>query len=188
MNALTSHDFALVSQPVAEWLVLRCSPGRTLALAAALRSRGAWTPTWTRRRRLPRSPVTRPITEPCIPTFVFIPSTNAHDLPPPGAAHIETVGDEETRSIIPAYGLMRFEGALIRIADRELNHLRKIADKPAVPASQLPRTGRSYRIVGLGFDGLLGRVIRCTSTKCFVDVDGFAQPLQIPPSLLQENR
>lgn len=169
MNAM-SHDFVTV----AEWLVLRCSPSRTMALAAALRDRGAWTPTWTRRRRLPRSPVTRPITEACIPSFVFIPSFAANDLP------------EVPR--IP-YRLMRLmDGTRARIADRELNHLRKIADKPTVPASQLPLPGRSYRIVGLGFDGLLGRVIRCTSSKCFVDVEGFAQPLQIPPSLLQENR
>lgn len=161
----------MVAAPTTEWLVLRCSPGRTIALAAALRDRGAWTPTWTRRRRLPRSSVTRPITEPCIPTFTFIPSIAAHDLPP--------------FPRLP-YSLMRFEGALVRIADRELDHLRKVADKPSVPARELPRTGRSYRIVGLGFDGLLGRVLRCTHNKCFVAVEGFAQPLQIPPSLLQE--
>lgn len=153
-----------------QWIVLRCSAGRTLALAAALAEHGAWTPTWTRRRRLPRSPVTRPITEACIPTFVFVPA-DASELP------------EIPR--LP-YGLMRVEGALVRIADRELNHLRKIADKPMVKASQLPRAGRSYRIVGLGFDGLTGRVITATPSKCMVAIEGFAQPLQIPPSLLQE--
>lgn len=172
MNAVQHSEFAIVPSPDTQWLVLRCSAGRTLALAAALANKGAWTPTWTRRRRLPRSPVTRPITEACIPTFVFIPAGQAHDLLPIAK--------------LP-YGLMRcIDGKLIRIADRELNHLRKIADKPAVPASKLPRPGRSYRIVGLGFDGLLGKVLRCTSSKCFVAVDGFAQPLQIPPSLLHE--
>jgi hypothetical protein len=81
---------------------------------------------------------------------------------------------------------MRMDGAPVKIADRELNHLRKIADKPTVPKAKLPKAGRAYRIVGLGFDGLLGRVLRCTSTRCFVSVEGFSQPLQIPPSLLQE--
>jgi hypothetical protein len=154
-----------------EWFVLRSSPGRTLALAAAFRDLGAWTPTWTRRRRLPRSPMTKPVTEACIPTFTFIPAAAANDLP-----------------VLPKlpYSLMRFEGALIRIADRELDHLRKVADKPLMPASQLPRPGRAYRIVGLGFDGLSARVITCTTSKCFVAVEGFAQPLQIPPSLLHE--
>lgn len=171
MNALPAET-AFIRHTATEWLVLRCAPSRTMALAAALADLGAWTPTWTRRRRLPRSPVTRPITEACIPTFVFIPAEEAHDLPPIAR--------------LP-YGLMRcVDGKLIRIADRELNHLRKIADKPAVPASKLPRPGRSYRIVGLGFDGLLGKVVSCTQRKCFVQVEGFAQPLQIPPGLLSD--
>lgn len=169
MNALSHQDFVSIEQPVTEWLVLRCSAGRTLALVAALRHLGAWTPTWTRRRRLPRSPVTRPITEACIPTFAFVPANHVDALP-----------------IVPRlpYGLMRVEGGLVLIADGELNHLRKIADKPTMPAHQLPRAGRTYRIVGLGFDGLQGKVIRCSSNKCFVSVEGFAQPLQVPPRML----
>lgn len=182
MNAVPQID-TFIPATATEWMVLRCSPARTIPLANALAWLGAWTPTWTRRRRLPRSPVTRPMTEACIPTFVFLPVSQMPGLPRSG----EIIGQRNDRRMVPAYHVMFFDGALVRIADHELNHLRKVADKPVVPVTQLPRAGRSYRIQGLGFDGLKGTVLSCTPTKCFVEVKGFAHPLQIPPSLLEQS-
>lgn len=164
-------EFAPIFRTIAEWSVLRCSPGRTIALAATLANRGAWTPTWTRRRRLPRSPITRPITEACIPTFVFIPAPCVDDLP--------------TLPRLP-YTAMRFDGALVKIPDRQLEPLRSIADKPLIPAHRLPRPGQRLRFTTGPFEGLFAKVLSCTQRYATVSVDGFALPLQVPPCILQE--
>lgn len=171
MIPLNTQEFAIVPAPTTQWLVLRCAPGRTMALAAALADRGAWTPTWTRRRRLPRSPMTKPVKEACIPSFVFLPSGEGHNLPP-----------------VPLiqYRLMHFEGMLVRIADHQLEPLRRIADKPLLPAHKLPKAGQRLRFNSGPFQGLIAKVIRCTQRFATVSVEGFAQPLQVPPAFLGE--
>lgn len=172
MNALTSHDFALVSQPVAEWLVLGCSPTRTLALAAALKDRGAWTPTWTRRRRLPRSSIFRLVTEPVIPGMVFIPSSMGNDLP--------------AIPRVPFWLTRMPDATLMRVPDRQMGPLRRIADKPLVPAHQLPRIGSKVRFTQGPFEGIRGKVLSCTIRCAMIEVEGFALPVQVPPLLVEK--
>lgn len=157
--------------PPGEWLVLRCSAGRTMALAAALAERGAWVPTWKRKRRKPRTNFAHIVDEPCLPSFVFVPARGAHDLP--------------TLPRIP-YSFMRIDGALVRIADRELEPLRRVAQQPLVAASKLPRPGEVRRFSTGPFQGLRAKIIACTQRYCSVTVDGFSQPLQVPPSILQK--
>lgn len=152
-----------------QWLVLRCASSRTMALAAALEKHGAWTPTWKRKRRLPRSPVQRVVTEACIPSFVFVPEALADDLP---------------KVPFTPYSFMRFEGALIRITDRELDPLRRIADRPKVPEKQLPKSGMTVKFTEGPFQGLTARVLSCTQAYCSVAVDGLAHSMQVPPALL----
>ena len=168
MNAL-ARDFSVET---AEWMVLRCSAGRTLALAAALADWGAWTPTWKVSRQFPRSPARRKVTEACIPTFVFMPSRHAHDLPP-----------------IPRvpYGFMRHAGgALIRIADTDLEPLRSIADKPLIPARQLPQPGQSVRFAEGPWQGLIATVLECSQRYCSVVLKDFAHSMQVPPCQLHK--
>lgn len=169
MNALAhDHDFSIVSAPVTEWLVLRCSSSKTLALAAALSDRGAWTPTWKRKRRLPRSPISRVITEAVMPSFVFVPASEQYTLP--------------NIARCPARFMQNADWTLIRIPDRQMEPLRKIADKPMVKARDLPRVGSRVKFNETSpFYGWEGKVLSCTQRCVFVAVPGFAQPIQAPP-------
>lgn len=171
MNALPAET-AFIRHTATEWLVLRCAPSRTMALAAALADLGAWTPTWKRRRRMPRSTIFRPTTEPCIPSFVFVPVEVAFSLPP-----------------IPRipFGFMRnADATMVRVSERSLEPLRKIADKPLTPARLLPKVGRTYKIVGMGFEGLTGKVLACSIRKARVEVQPWGTVIEMPPGLLVE--
>lgn len=176
MNALSNHDFALVSQPVAEWLVLRCSPGRTMALAAALKDRGAWTPTWTVSREAKHGGKRVKVVEPVIAGMVFVPMFWRYDLP------------ELPR--LPFWPMRNADATLVKVADRELGPLRKVADKPLVPAHKLPRPGQRMKVIGGPYEGHTATVIHCSQRYAVVNIEGeaspFAQRLQLPPSLLQK--
>lgn len=177
MNALThTQEFAVVAEPVTEWLVLRCSPARTMALAAALRDRGAWTPTWQVSRECKRSGKRIKVTEACVPGMVFIPSIWRDDIP--------------AVPMLPWWPMFNPDRTLTRVPDRQLGPLRKIADKPLVPASQLPRAGERWKVIGGPYEGYTVRVLHCTQRYATLAVEGevspFAQNLQLPPSLLQE--
>lgn len=176
MNALSNHDFALVSQPVAEWLVLRCSPGRTMALAAALKDRGAWTPTWQVSREAKHGGKRVKVTEAVIAGMVFVPSFLRDSLP--------------EVPCLPYWIMRNADATLTRVADRELGPLRKVADKPLIPASQLPRPGQRMKVIGGPYEGHTARVIQCSQRYAIVSIEGeaspFAQRLKLPPSLLQE--
>lgn len=151
-----------------EWLVLRCPSNRTLALAAALAEQGAWTPTWRRRKRFPRSNATRLTSQPCIPGMVFVPEHG--QLP----------------KVRIDYSLMKnWDHSYVRIPDSQLAHLRHIADKPLIPASKLPRPGERLRFNEGPFQGLYAKVLACSIRYATVVVEGFAQPLQVPPCILR---
>jgi transcription antitermination factor NusG len=101
---------------------------------------------------------------------VFVPSLIAFDLP-----HVPSI----------AYGFMRgAEFELIRVPDRQLEPMRKLADKPLIPARRLPKAGQKVRFTQGPFEGLRGRVVSCTIRACHVAVEGFAQAIQAPPVLL----
>jgi hypothetical protein len=171
MNMLArNQEFTVVAAPTTEWLVLRCSPGRTMALAAALRDRGAWTPTWTRRRIIKGKHLN--VTEACIPGFVFAPVAHYFDLRDMPLARFTFMRDHE--------------GKPTRVRDGQLNPLRKIADKPLIPASQLPRPGAMVRFTSGPFEGMRGKVINCTIRAARVAIHGIHNPVQMPPSILQE--
>lgn len=163
------------------WLVLRCPSSKTIALARALGDNddekrrypniGAWTPTWRRKRRLPRSSISRLIELPCIPSMVFVPDIGA---PLPMIPHIPFTLMQRPDS-----------GRLVRVRDRELEALRKAADKPMIKARDLPKAGTIVHFTGAAFGGLKGKILKCNATYCEVDVEGFAQPFKIAPSLIQ---
>ena len=163
------HATVATLATVADWHVLRCASSRTIALAKALERYGAWTPTWKRRRRMPRSQISRLVTEACIPSFVFVPADQVPCLP---------------QVALTPYSLMLFDGARVVIADRDLDPLRRIADKPKVKAADLPKPGALVSVNGLGFEGLRAKVLACTQTYATVAVEGFRQPIKVPPSLL----
>ena len=160
------------------WLVLRCGSSKTLQLAKRLNAetviggpRGAWTPVWKRRRRLPRSSVSRILTVAAIPSFVFVPEDNADDLP-----------------VLPGlpYSFMRIDGAKVVVADHELALLRKIDAQPKDPKVKLPHPGQMMRFsADSPFGGLKAKVVYCSNTSCKVVVQEFDRPVSVPPSLLE---
>lgn len=187
MNALArNEDFmprpALRSVPERQWIVLRCASSKTIALARLLSDHdsehanrypdlGAWTPVWKRQKRRPRSNERRLVDLPAIPSFVFVPAEHLFNLPTvPGIA----------------FSPMRIDGVLVRIADRELATLRKIDMQPRDPVKNLPKIGAVMRFIDGPFQGLHCRVVYATQRFARVTVDGFAQPLQVPPSILRE--
>ncbi|USA39636.1 hypothetical protein NCF86_00280 [Pelagerythrobacter marinus] len=155
------------------WIVLRCPSSKTLTLANRLASYGAWTPTWRRQRRLPRSNVRRLITEACIPSFVFVPEDAAGTLP---------------KVPLVSFSVMRVGGKLVRIADRSLEPLRNISEKAPVPARLLPKPGTPVRFASGPFQGLQGTVRACTQSYATVDIVDFVLPVKVPPCLLQKVR
>lgn len=162
--------FFMEGSRVQSWLVLRCAPARTMAVARQLAHLGAWTPTWKRMRRVPRANVKRLAPEACIPSFVFLPEPLANAIP----------DDAPCRP-------MRIDGARVTVTDRQLEPLRQIADKPAIPARKLPRAGEVLRFLAGPFQGLDAKIIRCSQRYATVTVEGFAQPLQVPPSLFVQD-
>lgn len=180
MNALAQRqDFAIVPAPVAEWLVLRCASSRTLALAAALADRGAWTPTWKVSKQLPNGSH-RKVVEACLPRFVFIPEEMRFSLP-----HVPRI----------EYWFMKeFDGRLSRVPDWQLNDVRNIADKPMPKASELPRVGSIVTMPAAtgAWQGLRAKVLACTQQKATVAIEiqgrGFSQEIQLAPCLLLKNQ
>lgn len=153
-----------------QWLVIRCGSSKTLQLARKLASRGAWTPAWKRNRRLPRSNVRRLLEQPAMPSFVFVPECEADDLPQiPG---------------IP-FGVMEIEGVRVRIADHELEPLRRIDITPKAKPIELPKPGARMKFASGPFQGLACKVVYCRNQRqCTVMVEGFPKPMTVPPALL----
>lgn len=172
------HEPSITADASTTWLVLRCASSDTLALARALSNEdgrwgdhGAWTPVWKRRHRKPRSPRFELREVAAIPSFIFVPADRVDTLP-----------------IIPGkpYSLMRFDGRLVRIDDAQLDHLRKIDTQPRDTVKVLPKIGARIRFNDGPFQGLKGKVVYATHRYATVMVEGFQQPLKIPPSLCQE--
>lgn len=162
----------------ATWIVLQCAPSKTIALVAALQKRGvrAWTPVWNRKRRLPRSHQSRIVELPCIPSFVFVPSVQ--ELPARYFMKSLTV---------PQFRVMHTDNGPILIPDGELNHLRKIADKPPMTAiRQLPKAGERMRFNSGPFHGLHCIVLIADRRFVTVEVEEFSnQPVKISPFILE---
>jgi transcription antitermination factor NusG len=159
------------------WIVLRCASAKTLPLVAALQKRGvhAWTPVWNRKRRLPRSHQSRIIELPCIPSFAFVPS------------HQEIPARHFAKSLsVPTYSIMQTEFGPILIPDDELNHLRKIADKPREPIRALPEPGKTMRFNSGPFQGLHCIVKAVERGFVTVEVEQFSKaPIKISAFILE---
>jgi len=169
----------MIVRPTAatDWLVLRCSSPKTLTLVRALQDRGvhAWTPVWTRTRRIPRSNKTRPVQVACIPSFVFVPSVQE------GAARYFMRSPH-----VADYTILDTDRGPILIPDRQLGHLRKIADKPVIMRPP-PEVGRQLRFVSGPFEGHHGRVLKSCKKEVVVTVEGFpCRPVEIATSILFE--
>lgn len=162
------------------WLVLRCSNGRTLALVGALVNihLRAWTPMWLRRRRYPRSSRYRKVVLPCLPSFVFLAEADA----------VLAINAAE-RNGVPGFSIMKSYGVMVRIKDKDLESLRQIADlNPRTePPVLWPEIGVEQRIISGAFQGLTGKVVGKTERHCLVQIDNSKFPVvKIPPFLLSD--
>lgn len=160
------------------WLVMRCSNADTMPLVLALADIDvqAWTPLWLRRRRYPRSSCTRKVVLPCLPSFAFLAEPD-----------IDKALDAAERYGVPGFSLMDNYGVLVRIADHELESLRKVADMNPRASNPVkwPAVGERQRITAGAFQGLSGVVVGHTKRHCLVKVDGSPFPaFKIPPFLL----
>ncbi len=154
-----------------QWLVLRCAPARTIALAAELAHLGAWTPIRTERRRAGRTNDFRPAKIAQMPSFVFV--MTGVDLP--------------DRTNVPFHKLRRPDGSPARVRNTELDHLRKIADKPLLAAHELPKVGARIMLTHAGFGGLWAKVLASTQAYATLAIEGFNIPIKIAPCLLPKN-
>lgn len=176
MNAIP-RDFA---QPLL-WCILRTSNQNTLRLVRSLNAASltAWTPTEERTIRVPRANIRRPVVFPLMPGYAFADAGSMVDL-------LELAREPAKRG----HGFnvfRRHDGTPALVPNQLLAGMRELERKRTpVPASKLPKPGQSYRLTGLGFDGLRGVVIRCSQRYCTVAVEGFGKPLQVSPWLLSE--
>lgn len=162
------------------WLVLRCSNGNTVALVAALVGLGvrAWTPMWVRRRRFPRSSVSRELLLPCLPSFVFLAAPDA----------MKALAAKQG-SGVPGFSVMNSYGVLVRIKDSELEGLRKVGDINPRRANPVvwPAVGSVKRVTSGAFQGMIGEVVGMSDRHCLVDFKtGFFPVVKIPPFLLSD--
>lgn len=159
-------------QQTQSWTVLRCGSSKTLLIAKRLADYGAWTPIWQRKRRKPRSHKIVDLELPAIPSFVFIPTADVDSLPPVAGA---------------PYKPMRIDGCIVRIADLDLAHLRRIdeASKAKQPKKKFG-IGQRIKFHSGPFTGLKGKVVYQASRFVTCMIEGFSQPIQIASCALDE--
>ncbi len=144
------------------WCILRTGKRQTLRLAKTLAEDGyeVWTPAETKVMRVPRANVRREVTEPMLPGFLFARSTHLIDLlelsklavkPRRGAGCKDPAHDDFT--------VMRCNGRIPIIADRDLDDLRRIeARRPRKRASQPFAAGAIVRVTEGPATGMTGTV------------------------------
>ena len=179
-------------EPATRWLVLNCKSSDTMRLSRRLKRYGAWTPIWKRKRRLPRSSEQKVIEQPAMPSFVFVPESQIHNLPRlPGtglyAPWEKDKSDQASRSE-PGIGfrIMTLDGVWIRVSNAALAPLRKIDTQPQDPIKVLPAIGAKVKFTSGPFEGLTGKLVYCTKRMASVKVEKFDNPVKVPPSIVQE--
>lgn len=162
------------------WCILRVGSQRTIALAESLAKSGfhVWTPIATVSRRRPRSKLSREITVPIMPSYVF---ARADQLP----ALFSEASNPATDH--PKFTIARWAGKIPTISDRHLDALR-VEERRAIP----PKKGRHYqhgdsvRVADGAWAGLTGVVKTGRGRYTWVDIPGFSHPIRFASMLLLE--
>jgi hypothetical protein len=136
------------------WCILRCSPGRTLPLAASLNDAGieAWTPTGKSMRRQGRTRKAVKVPCPIMPTFVF--ARERH------IAALEACCGMPFLNPHPPFSIFRHRGTISKISDAALDAIRT-EERRQTPRS-FPKDGKvtmpSDSGAWTGLTGIIDRV------------------------------
>jgi len=90
---------------------------------------------------------------------------------------------------VPPFSIMNSYGVLVRIKDRELEGMRKVADLDPRKVNPVawPAIGKRLRVVSGAFQGLVVTVKAYANQHCLVEVEGgIHTQLKIPPFLLSD--
>lgn len=164
MTVMTNVTRATISRRrEADWIILRCSPSSTIALAEALTDAGftTWTPTAKTTRDamrakegldpLPRGKGSTEITQPIVSTFVFTARDRLSDLlrmADSPALNYRVWDKQERRMVVrgrPYFSVMRIDGAVPVIPDWQLDALRAFERQAAEKVSKKRRRGKRGR-------------------------------------------
>lgn len=171
------------------WCILRTSPRHTLRLTATLAEDGyeVWTPTETRRVRVPRMNVRRDVELPLMPSYIFARAGQIIDL-----IQLADMPVKPRRGLRkPAHDgfrVMRCFGGIPTVSDADLKELRRIEARrtPVRKAARTFRKGAGVRVEGGSFGGMAGIVERGDRTHtlvCFND----RYVVKIPTCFLNES-
>lgn len=131
---------------------------------------------WVRRRRFPRSSLSREVLLPCLPSFVFL-------------AALDIIAACNARDAMgcPGFSLMNSYGVFVRIKDAQLEGLRKVGDldPKRINPVVMPAVGEVRKVLSGAFQGMVGKVTAHTHRHCLVRFEGTNFPVvKIPPFLL----
>lgn len=111
-----------MTRPAGDWLILRTSGGRTLALARSLAAAGldVWTPVQTMTKRRGRTRERIAYDAPIMPTFVFVRARHLAEL-----ARISAL----PFSAHPDFSIFRHLGRVPLISDTEVAEARRVEER-----------------------------------------------------------
>lgn len=162
---------------MSDWLILRCSSGNTLKLAASLYEAGyeAWTPTETIQTRGPNRS-RRKEAQPAARGYVFAASRHLTELL------------QETRhetSNHPTFWFLRQMGKIRFLADKQLDPLRQ-AVRAGLPADQITTfmDNALVKYPACGFEGLTGIVRRTLKKGRATEVEFAGRIAEVPTAKL----
>lgn len=178
---------------MAEWCIIRTSPGRTIPVATSLKEAGieAWTPkiTIVSRAGRTRQRIQREV--PVIAGIVFADSEHLSELiaivRKPRTIYRAWCSERQCMVAHehPPFSLFRYQGSYPTVRDRDLDPLRLAERATAKSARPTPiELGRAVRYPGAGFDGLTGIVQDCEGRFAIVAFPGFSIPVKISSHLL----
>jgi len=170
------------------WCILRTAPSRTVPLVKALEAGGlkAWTPQQATRRRAARSKVEKEIVVPLTPSIAFAQYDDLPRLvmlsrmPSPTVKAWDEEAQAWTAKAVPPFSVFRYLDAYPRVADRDLDALR-VAEQRVQPKGKV-RTfaaGETVKLVGGGFEGLIGTVQGTRGRLTLVTFGDWSIPVSI---------
>jgi transcription antitermination factor NusG len=173
------------------WCILRVRGSRTLRLAQSLAEDGydVWTPTETRKVRIPKVNVRRDIVSALMPSYVFARTRHLVDLLQLAALPVKPRRGKGLRQ--PAHDdftVMRAFGGIPTVSDSDLAALRALEAKrtPRRRAERSFDKGAGVKVEGGSFGGLAGVVERSDRTHTMVCFDGRLR-VKIPTCILRED-
>ena len=173
------------------WCILRVRGSRTLRLAQSLAEDGfeVWTPTETRKVRVPKMNVRRDIVLPLMPSYVFARTRHLIVLLQLAALPVKPRRGKGLRKPAhDAFQVMRCFGGIPTVTDKDLDALRALEARrtPRRRAERSFDKGAGVRVEGGSFGGLAGIVERSDQTHTMVCFDGRLR-VKIPTCILRED-